>query len=135
MFDAVCLETQYLTRAYETASLEAKIGKCRAFAAHRHSSISLSDCDGGSSPGVPGSDYPIFGKDEHRTRALDFTVDILDSFHEVLPLDDKQADQFGDIDLATAEFGKIHSFIQEFLGKSLCIVNPGNSDKCKTSQM
>ena len=112
-----------------------EVRESRAFGTDSHGSFLLPDRDRGASPGIAGSDNAVLGKDEHGAGPLDLPEHVLDAFDEILSPDYQEADKFGDVDLAAAEFREIHPFRQELLGQVFGIVDPGDSDQGKTSEM
>ena len=126
---------QNFARTYIAVDFVFEIREAARFARHGESVVLATHHDGSAAEFVASGNDAVFGEDEHRARTFHLVVDILDAFNESFAFGNEQRNEFGGINVAGAEFGKVVIFVEQIFLELLNIVDFCNGYDGKFTQV
>ena len=133
LFHTIGTETDYFTGTYIMFDFIPQVRETICFTGCRISTIFLTNHNRCTSPLVTSSYDTVFGKNQHRTRTLNFAEHIFNAIHKVLTLYNKQCYQLCLIRLRKAHLGKMHILFQQVLFQFRHIIDFRYCNDCKLS--
>ena len=135
LLHAVSPQANDLTRTHVLLNLIIQVGQAARLAGSRESALLLANHDRRTPPFITSHDNAILGQQQHRARALDLFIHVLNTLHEVLALRNQQSDQLRLIGLARAQLREVHVSRKQFLLQLIDVIDFRYRDNGELTQM